>query len=501
MPQMVQQSTDQYSLLVQNQVLGLVWCTPEGVLENVNDTFCNIVERSRPELLGHHFQEFIHPDDITIGTSLFDQLVVSSNDNYVVEKRYLTKANKVVWVKINVIVGKSSTGKVESVLGVLQDITEQKTAEHQLRQSEANLRFLLNNSDTAFVMLDTELRVVTTNKIARDWSTTELGRSLMEGDEFLSLMPSVYTEVIESIKQHVQAGKNYTSENRFIRASGRIVWYDVKLDSIKDEKGIITGWCLAVRETTPYRSSHAEVKATNDLLEQKVKARTAELEIANKELEAFTYSVSHDLMAPLRIIDGFSQVLLDDYKNKLDDEGFQTLQVIKRNANRMGELVNDLLNLARLGRANLIKRTANMQEIVASVIDEMRFSTNKIEAKIKVKDLRPADCDAILIKQVWSNLVSNAIKYSRTKPAPQIEIGCSELNGQVVYYIKDNGVGFDVQFSGKLFGVFQRLHKPNEFEGTGVGLAIVHRIITRHGGRVWADAKVNEGATFYFTLP
>lgn len=498
---MVQQATDQYSLLVQNQVLGLVWCTPEGVLVNVNDSFCKIVERSRTELLGRHFNDFVHPDDVQIGMTLFQQLFLNGSDNYVVEKRYLTRANKIVWVKINVIASKNSEGKVESILGVLQDITERKKAEELLRQSEANLRFLLNNSDTAFILLDTELRVVTTNKMARQWSTIELGCSLQEGDAILGIVPEAYKSVAQNIMQSATSGTNYSSEDKFVNRNGRIVWYHIKFDGIKDAKGVITGWCIAANETTPYRSSHAEVKATNDLLEQKVKARTAELEIANKELEAFTYSVSHDLMAPLRIIDGFSQVLLDDYKNKLDDEGFQTLQVIKRNANRMGELVNDLLNLARLGRANLIKRTANMQDIVASVIDEMRFTTNKIEAKIKVKDLKPAECDAVLIKQVWSNLVSNAIKYSRTKAAPQIEIGCTEQNAQVVYYIKDNGVGFDVQFSGKLFGVFQRLHKPNEFEGTGVGLAIVHRIITRHGGRVWAEAKVNEGATFYFTLP
>jgi light-regulated signal transduction histidine kinase (bacteriophytochrome) len=167
----------------------------------------------------------------------------------------------------------------------------------------------------------------------------------------------------------------------------------------------------------------------------------------------------------------------------------------------MGELVNDLLNLARLGRANLVKRNLDMTDLVTAVIDEMRFSTNKLAAKIKLQELKPADCDHTLIKQVWSNLLSNAIKYSKNNPNPQIEIGSIDKSGQIVYYIKDNGVGFDPQYSGKLFGVFQRLHKATDFPGTGVGLAIVYRIITRHGGKVWADAKVNEGAVFYFTLP
>ena len=142
-----------------------------------------------------------------------------------------------------------------------------------------------------------------------------------------------------------------------------------------------------------------------------------------------------------------------------------------------------------------------MNDVVSGVIDEMRFSTNKLDAKIKLLELKPADCDHVFVKQVWANLLSNAVKYSKNRENPLIEIGCTEQNGQTVYYIKDNGVGFDLQYAGKLFGVFQRLHKPTEFPGTGVGLAIVHRIITRHGGKVWADAKVNEGAVFYFTLP
>ncbi|HRG89826.1 MAG TPA: ATP-binding protein, partial [Chitinophagales bacterium] len=149
----------------------------------------------------------------------------------------------------------------------------------------------------------------------------------------------------------------------------------------------------------------------------------------------------------------------------------------------------------------LVKRSVDMNDIVASVIDEMRFSTNKLAAMINLKDLKPAECDHVLIKQVWANLLSNAVKYSGNRENPMIEIGCYDQNGQTVYYIKDNGVGFDLQYAGKLFGVFQRLHKPSEFPGTGVGLAIVHRIITRHGGKVWANAKVNEGAEFYFTLP
>jgi len=339
------------------------------------------------------------------------------------------------------------------------------------------------------------------NRVADEWATQELGRTLQPGELLTGVLPAVYRDKGQAAIMVALSGTGYSYEDRYKKRDGVVGWYHVKIDSILDSAGKVSGLCITATETTRYRAAQAEIKAMNDSLEKKVKERTAELENANKELEAFTYSVSHDLMAPLRIIDGFSQVLLDDYRSKLDDDGLRTLQVIKRNATRMGELVNDLLNLARLGRANLVKRSVDMNDIVASVIDEMRFSTNKLAAMINLKDLKPAECDHVLIKQVWANLLSNAVKYSGNRENPMIEIGCYDQNGQTVYYIKDNGVGFDLQYAGKLFGVFQRLHKPSEFPGTGVGLAIVHRIITRHGGKVWANAKVNEGAEFYFTLP
>lgn len=498
---MVQDKKDGLGTISENPDLCIVWCNVLGSVTDANLAFCNLLQYNQAELIGKNLDDFVYQGDASLGQLEYRQLQAGLITNFVVEKRYSTKSQNIVWVKASFAAVKNSVGKTDVIMAVFQNITVLKNTEALLRKTEASLRFLLNNSDTAIFLLDTQMRVVTINQMAQDWAFIELGRHVVNGESFIGLLPDKYRNMALAVIKNAIEGQSYNYEDKYISSTGKTGWYHVKFDCIKDENGVITGSCISTRETTPYRTAQAEVKAMNDLLEQKVKERTAELEVANKELEAFTYSVSHDLMAPLRIIDGFSQVLLDDYRNKLDEEGFQTLQVIKRNANRMGELVNDLLNLARLGRANLIKRSASMQDIVATVIDEMRFTTNKLEAKIKVKDLAPADCDGVLIKQVWSNLVSNAIKYSRTKAEPLVEIGSIEQNGLIIYYIRDNGVGFDTQFSGKLFGVFQRLHKPNEFEGTGVGLAIVHRIITRHGGRVWADAKLNEGAVFYFTLP
>ena len=244
-----------------------------------------------------------------------------------------------------------------------------------------------------------------------------------------------------------------------------------------------------------------ELKALNETLEIKVKERTSQLEAVNKELEAFCYSVSHDLRAPLRIINGFGKSIMKKDAANLTQDVRENLEIIMKNATQMGMLIDDLLDFCRLGRAPLAVKTIDMNEMVKTVIDEVQAVNETAKPEFNIHELTKAKCDPVLMKQVWTNLISNAVKYSRKKGQPIIEIGTTHVNGSATFFVKDNGAGFDMKFSDKLFAVFQRLHKVTEYEGTGVGLALVHRIITKHDGKIWAEAKVNEGATFYFTLP
>jgi signal transduction histidine kinase len=247
-------------------------------------------------------------------------------------------------------------------------------------------------------------------------------------------------------------------------------------------------------------------KAKNDLrdlneeLEQKVIDRTAQLLSANKELESFSYSVSHDLRAPLRAIHGYSNMLKAKYESHLDTEANRLLNNILDNGKKMGRLIDELLAFSRLGRKEMIKVEIPVQQMVTDICSELKVEQGTRFIEFRIKDLSRAFGDIVTIKQVWLNLISNAIKYSRLKNRAVIEIGSEVKDHEIVYYVKDNGAGFDMQYADKLFGVFQRLHSDEEFEGTGVGLAIVHRIITKHGGRVWAEGKVDGGAIFYFTL-
>lgn len=221
----------------------------------------------------------------------------------------------------------------------------------------------------------------------------------------------------------------------------------------------------------------------------------------NRELEAFSYSVSHDLRAPLRSINGYSKILEEDYSGQLDQEGNRILQVIRKNALRMGQLIDDLLNFSRLGRKELEKTMLNMNSLVENVQQELMINENGRQVEFDVKPLPEAYGDLSMIRQVWINLISNALKYSKRQDVSKIEIGSIREEENTVFYIRDNGVGFDMAYADKLFGVFQRLHRIEEFDGTGVGLALVHRIVSRHGGKIWANAEVNHGATFFFSIP
>jgi len=295
----------------------------------------------------------------------------------------------------------------------------------------------------------------------------------------------------------------------------------------------VIGWAISTRITTPLRrvteaaeevaesrhvaaidiDRHDEIGRLADSfntmtervelarheLEDRVEQRTAELTAVNRELESFSYSVSHDLRAPLRAIVGFVQILEEDHGASLDPEARRSLDRVKANATRMGKLIDDLLAFAQITRVPLSRQRVDLTQIARITADES-IATASHAVELVIEPLPPCMGEPVLLKQVFANLISNAIKFTAKTERARVEIGATR-NGETVYYVRDNGAGFDERFAEKLFGVFQRLHRTVEFEGTGVGLAIVQRIINRHGGRVWAEGKVNQGATFYFTLP
>ena len=287
---------------------------------------------------------------------------------------------------------------------------------------------------------------------------------------------------------------------------------------VLDEKGEVVYIIHRVEDVTEFvrlKAMGSEVRTRAEKMEAEVYLRAqevaeanrhlaqlaAQLENANQELESFSYSVSHDLRAPLRVIDGFSLALLEDYGTSLPREGQDLLARVRQQAQRMAQLIEDLLEFSRLGRKPLDVTSVDLAALVQAVVQELQQANADRTVAVTVAPLPPAMGDRALLRQVLTNLIGNAFKFTRQRPDAQVEIGFRDDNGERVYYVRDNGAGFDMQYASKLFGVFQRLHPAADFEGTGVGLALVQRIIHRHGGRVWGEGQVNEGATFQFTLP
>lgn len=307
-------------------------------------------------------------------------------------------------------------------------------------------------------------------------------------------------QFIRELWETIGRGRVWHGEIKNQAKDGSFYWVDTTIVPFLDENGRPRQYVAIRADITTRKAAEETVRHLNADLERRVNERTAQFEAANRELEAFSYSVSHDLRAPLRAIDGYSQAVLEDFAALLPEDGRRHLETIRQSAQRMGELIDDLLAFARLSRQELARRPIDMADLVRRALADLEFATRDRPVEIQVGELPECSGDFVLLKQVWLNLLSNALKYTRKRAAAKVEVGCLTNQHEQVYFVRDNGTGFDMRYVGKLFGVFQRLHRAEDYEGTGVGLAIVQRIVHRHGGRVWAEAAVDRGATFYFTV-
>jgi signal transduction histidine kinase/HAMP domain-containing protein len=317
----------------------------------------------------------------------------------------------------------------------------------------------------------------------------------------LTFYQGEHRERIEAaVRDAIEHARPYDLELEMVTPKGNRKWVRTIGQPVLEAGKVVKVWG-SFQDITEHKRDAEEIRRLNTDLERRVAERTAQLEAANKELEAFSYSVSHDLRAPLRAVDGYAQILEEEQAARLDADGWRVLGVIRDSARQMGQLIDDLLAFSRLGRKTLTPGEVDMQALVQEVLGELCALNETRWPEIALGALPRARADRALLRQVWANLLANAVKFSAAADRPHIEVGALTDGGEHVFYVRDNGAGFDMRYADKLFGVFQRLHSADEFPGTGVGLAIVKRVVARHGGRVWAEGQPHAGATFYFTLP
>ncbi len=382
---------------------------------------------------------------------------------------------------------------------MLEHIDEQNNI---LRESEERFRMMVESvKDYAIVALDRDGKVASWNAGAERFKGYQSSDIL--GKSFAIFYPPEDVSAgkpAEELRIAAQEGRYEITAER-LRKDGQKFWAQVTLAPVRNPEGELIGFTQVTRDITERKQAEEQILQLNAELEQRVRARTSQLEEANKQLESFSYSVSHDLRAPLRHIQGYAEMLAEEIEGKLSPEADRFLRTIKNSSVEMGQLIDDLLAFSRMGRTELNLKPISPNELIDETIAALELSTKDRNIEWTIHPLPKIVGDAPTLKQVFANLIGNAVKYSRQRDPAQIEIGQSgEKDGRPILFVRDNGAGFDMRYAKNLFGVFQRLHRSDEFEGTGIGLATVRRIIARHGGEIWAEAAVNQGATFYFTL-
>ena len=478
----------------------------------------NLFGYSKVEAIGKTATElgFVKPIDDDIAAI---QGQIAEKGNWKAEMNYYHKDGSSFFGAVTGNCIKNEKGENTSFYFIVEDISLRRQLEEQLQQSnealeekvkarteeiyksEKHFRALIENNNGLINVVDQAGKIIYRSPSAYR-ITGFTNEEIINAEGYVNIHPDDREKANEVIRETLaNPGKPIYALFRNLHKSGHYIWLEgVVTNLLHDEN--VKGFVANYHDATERIEAEEEIKNLNAALEEKIVVRTEQLRKTNEDLEAFSYSVSHDLRAPLRAIVGYTAILEEDYSSKLDDEAKRITTVIKSNTVRMGNLIDDLLAFSKMGRHQLVKTIVDTSQL----INEICTGIDKKESKEKdikwvIHPLPNVLADINTIRQVWINLISNAVKYSDKVEVPVIEIGSFSQKGQTVFFIKDNGAGFDEKYKNKLFKVFQRLHGAKEFEGTGIGLAIVEKVISKHGGNVWAEGEVNKGASFYFSLP
>ena len=493
-----EESLSRLAAIVESTDDAIISKTLDGIVLTWNSGAERLYGYSAAEVIGRPLQLTVPPDRQDELPAILERIPHAE----FVERHETVRVRKDgrrLDVSITVSPTRGRDGQINGASVIARDITERKQLERAVRESEQRLRRFVDSNIVGIVIANANGDILEAN----DYYLRLIGFSRQQLEvgkvDWRAITPPEWLPADEqAIRELRERGTCTPYEKEYVRPDGTRVPVFLADTMLPGPEEQIAAFAL---DLTERKRAEGEIRTLNAELEQRVRERTGQLESANKELEAFSYSVSHDLRAPLRAIDGFARILSEDYTARLDEEGLRLLAIICAEAKRMGQLIDDLLAFARLTRQPMQSTSVDMTALAEDVFQECLAQAPGRTVRFTLHPLPQAQGDRAMLRQAWTNLISNAIKYTRRREVAEIEIdGCTQ-QGEHLYSVKDNGVGFDMRYAHKLFGVFQRLHSEHEFEGTGVGLALVQRVVHRHGGRVWADARVDQGAAFHVALP
>lgn len=484
---------------IESSLEGFWQIDENGITTYANRRLCEMFGYAPGEMIGHSILEHCDEQGLPQVNECLARLRAGGSKQH--DFRFIDRNGRDVWTICKSQPVFDPGGNFLGATASLTDITDRVEAENKLRTSEQFLSLLVRQAAVGVIVWDLDFRAVEWNLGAQmifGYSPEEMlgqhARTIVPADT-RHLVDDVWASLLSRSGGERSSNQNLTKDGRLIHCE----WYNVPL---VNADGTVVAVASIVDDTTERIEAEKAIRRLNEELEARVRERTAELELANKELEAFTYTVSHDLRTPLRALDGFSQILLEDHGESLPPDATELLDRIRHNSKHMGRLVEDLLRFSRTGRQQMRVSNVAMGPLVQGIYEELLESACGRKVNLTLGALPTVKGDPSLLRQVVQNLMANAFKFTDKKQSPKIVVGVKgESPDSWTFFIKDNGTGFDPQYSGKLFQVFERLHSDAEYEGTGVGLAIVKRIVQRHGGKVWAESSPGKGATFFFSLP
>jgi PAS domain S-box-containing protein len=473
-----------------------------GNIEYVNTKFCEVTGYTRGEVMDQN------PRVLKSGYTAKEEYeklwqTIAAGREWRGEFHNKKKSGELYWESASIMPIKDEKGVVTHFLALKEDVTERKQVEDALRLSEDRFRVTFEQAAVGIAHVGIDGQFIRVNQRWCDILGYSREEFLLKTFKDITHPDHLEADMKDAKKLFSGQVENYSKEKRYIRKDGSPIWANLTVALVRDSNGQPTYSISVIEDISARKGVEEEIRKLNEELELRVVERTAELQTANRELESFSYSVSHDLRAPLRHISGYLELLKDEAGLSFDERSRRYLETAAKSAVRLGKLIDELLAFSRVGRAEVKKSEVDLHRLVEELKIEFDGETRGRNIEWVIGSMPVVEADPTLLRQVMMNLISNAVKFTRKTEVARIEVGCmpeKEGDRGVTVYVRDNGAGFDMKYTKKLFGVFQRLHRTDEFEGTGIGLANVRRIIQRHGGRIWAEGEVDRGATFSFTL-